>query len=50
MRLGWRDPNDHTPDPTIAEAVAAARGADAVVLCVGNTADTEGEGNDVADF
>ena len=48
--LGWRDPNDHTPDPTIADAVAAARGADAVVLCVGNTADTEGEGNDVADF
>ena len=50
MRLGWRDPRDHTPDPTIAEAVATARGADAVVLCVGNTSDTEGEGNDVADF
>ena len=50
MRFGWRDPRDHTPDPTIAEAVATARGADAVVLCVGNTSDTEGEGSDVADF
>jgi len=50
MRFGWRDPRDHTPDPTIAEAVATARGADAVVLCVGNTSDTEGEGTDVADF
>jgi beta-glucosidase len=50
MRFGWRDPKDHTPEPTIAEAVAMARGADAVVLCVGNTSDTEGEGNDVADF
>jgi beta-glucosidase len=50
MRLGWRDPRDHTPNPTLAEAMAAARGADAVVLCVGNTSDTEGEGNDVADF
>src|SRR5208283_2278748 len=45
MRLGWRDPNDHTPDPTIADAVATARGADAVVLCVGITRDTEGEAN-----
>jgi beta-glucosidase len=50
MRFGWRDPRDHTPEPTIAEAVATARGADAVVLCVGNTSDTEGEGTDVADF
>jgi beta-glucosidase len=50
MRFGWRDPKDNTPGPTIAEAVATARGADAVVLCVGNTSDTEGEGNDVADF
>jgi beta-glucosidase len=50
MRFGWRDPKDNTPEPTIAEAVATARGADAVVLCVGNTSETEGEGNDVADF
>ncbi len=50
MRFGWRDPKDNTPEPTIAEAVATAHGADAVVLCVGNTSDTEGEGNDVADF
>jgi len=50
MRFGWRDPRDTTPDPTIAEAVAAAKSADAAILCVGNNANNESEGRDVGDF
>ena len=41
MRLRLARSRDHTPAPTIAEAVATARSADAVALCVGNTSDTE---------
>ena len=50
VRLGWKDPADTTPEPTIAEAVAAAQGADVAIVCVGNTASQEGEGADVRDF
>jgi len=50
MRLGWRDPKSIKADPTIADAVAAAKSADAAILCVGNDLDTEAEGHDVADF
>jgi len=50
IRLGWKDPTDKTREPTIEEAVQVAKNADVVVLCVGNTADYEGEGSDVADF
>lgn len=50
MRLGWQNPDDITPEPTIAEAVQVARQSDAVILCVGNTAFLESEGADVGDF
>lgn len=50
MRFSWRDLKETRTDPTIAEAVAAAKSADAAILCVGNTLNTEAEGHDVADF
>jgi len=50
MRIGWKDPQDHTPVPTPDEAVEAARKAKLVVLCVGNTSNQESEGVDVASF
>jgi beta-glucosidase len=50
MRLGWRDPNDKSKDPTIEEAVDAARKAGVAIVCIGNSASQEGEGADVADF
>ena len=50
MRLGWRDPKDKSKDPTIEEAVAAARKAGVAIVCIGNSASQEGEGADVADF
>ena len=50
MRLGWENPDDIAPEPTIAEAVQTAREADAVILCVGNAAFLESEGADVAAF
>ena len=50
VHLGWKDPADKTPEPTIADAVAAAKKADVAILCVGNTDTTESEGLDVASF
>ncbi|MBK8478903.1 MAG: glycoside hydrolase family 3 C-terminal domain-containing protein [Opitutaceae bacterium] len=50
MRLGWKDPQDRSLDPTIDDAVAAARAAGVAIVCVGNAANQEGEGADVADF
>ena len=47
MQLGWRDPDAASSEPTIAEAVEAARGASAAIVCVGTTASLEGEGVDV---
>jgi beta-glucosidase len=50
LQLGWRLPGQLSGLPTIADAVDAAKKADVAIVCVGNTADLEGEGNDVADF
>ncbi len=50
MRLGWKDPKDQSKDPTIEDAVAAARAAGVTIVCVGNSATQEGEGADVGDF
>ena len=50
MAFGWRDPADRTPEPSIDEAVRIARKADVAIVCVGNTAALESEGEDVADF
>ncbi len=50
MRLGWKDPNDTAKDPTIEDAVEAARAAELAIVCVGNSAGQESEGSDVADF
>ena len=49
-RFGWRDITDPKQAPQIADAVAAARSADAAVLCVGLSATQEFEGEDVAGF
>jgi beta-glucosidase len=49
MRLGWKEPAGNE-SKAIEQAVEVARKADVVVLCVGNTADSESEGSDVADF
>jgi beta-glucosidase len=50
MRLGWRDPKELSKDPSIEDAVAAARKAGVAIVCIGNSASQEGEGADVADF
>lgn len=50
VHLAWKDPTDKTPEPTIADAVAAAKKADVAILCVGNTANNESEGHDVDSF
>jgi beta-glucosidase len=50
IRLGWKDPANKTAEPSIEQAVEIAKNADAVILCVGNTADYESEGSDVEDF
>jgi beta-glucosidase len=50
MYFGWRDPADRTPEPSIDEAVRIARKADVAIVCVGNTAALESEGDDVSDF
>lgn len=46
----WQDPPHPMPQPTIEQAVDTAKNADAVILCVGNSADQESEGLDVRDF
>jgi beta-glucosidase len=50
MQIGWKDPAIKVKVPTIAEAVETARKARLVVLCVGNSANQESEGVDVAGF
>lgn len=50
MQIGWKDPHLKVKVPTIEEAVEAARKARTVVLCVGNTANQESEGQDIAGF
>jgi beta-glucosidase len=50
MILGWEPPGSTRSEPSIAHAVATARGADAVVVGVGLSPDFESEGRDVADF
>ncbi len=50
VKFVWKDSTKSAPEPTIAQAVEAAKGADAVVLCLGNTALQEAEGADVRDF
>jgi len=44
------DPSVAQAEPTVAGAVEAARKADVVIMCVGNTADFEAEGKDIASF
>ncbi|MFA5257249.1 MAG: glycoside hydrolase family 3 C-terminal domain-containing protein, partial [Opitutales bacterium] len=50
VKLVWQDPATAHPAPALAEAVEAASKADVVIMCVGNTADFEGEAKDVAGF
>ncbi|MFT3828978.1 MAG: glycoside hydrolase family 3 C-terminal domain-containing protein [Opitutaceae bacterium] len=50
MILGWRTPGERWAPPSIEAAVAAARDADVAIVAVGQSASTEGEGCDVADF
>jgi beta-glucosidase len=50
IRLGWKDPADNSPEPTIEQAVEVAKKADIAILCVGNMAENESEGQDVDDF
>lgn len=50
IKLGWTDPAEKMNHEDFAEAIAVAKAADAAVVCVGNTADLEHEGGDVADF
>jgi len=50
MRLGWKDPKDPTKDPSIEDAVETARRAGVAIVCIGNSANQESEGADVADF
>jgi len=52
MHLGWQDtnPSAKTKEPTIAEAVEAAKKAGLVILCVGNSSNQEMEGADVTGF
>jgi len=50
MKLVWQDPTTAHPEPGIVEAVEAAGKADVAILCVGNSADFEGEAHDVSSF
>jgi beta-glucosidase len=50
MKLGWQDPFEKLVQSSFDEAVMLAKEADVAVVCVGNTADYEHEGADIADF
>ena len=49
-KLGWKDQTERSERSTFDEAVMLAKSADVAVVCVGNTADFEHEGADIADF
>lgn len=50
IRLLWKDPFTEDRDPTINDAVEAAKKADVAIVCVGNTNYNESEGVDVKSF
>jgi len=52
MMFGWSDPVNpaNTKEPTIEEAVQAAKKAELVILAVGNSANQEREGADLPSF
>lgn len=49
-KLGWQDPAERSQLSTFNRAVMLAKNADVAVVCVGNTAGYEHEGDDIADF
>jgi len=50
VRFAWEAPGEKVPEPSIEDAVALARDADAAIICVGNTWQYESEGRDVEAF